>query len=152
MVKIFFYTSTPKKFGTEITCTLAFSIDNTYQFHPVYSQNKLKELLRNEVGETPIVILAATTHQELDELLPLRQQHKDFPVVLLLEDESEETIHKAHKFHPKFLTTVHHDFNHVLSVVEQLSKTYNHVYPVEKTIPRETKHMTRMVPKEKGVG
>jgi hypothetical protein len=151
MVKIFFYTSTPKKFGTEITCTLAFSVVNSFQFHSVYSQNKLKEMLQNEMDATPIVILAATTHQELDELLPLRQQHKDFPVVLLLGDDTDETIHKAHKFHPRFLTTVHHDFNYVLSVVEQLSKTYNHVYPVEKIIPCETKHMTRMVPKGKGV-
>ena len=132
MVKIFFYTSTPKKFGTEITCTLALSVVHSFQFYSVYTQNKLKELLQNEVGETLIVILAAMTHRELDELLTLRQQHKDFPIVLLLEDESEETIHKAHKFHPKFLTTVHHDFNHVLSVVEKLSKTCNHVDPIKR--------------------
>jgi len=130
MVKIYFYTSVPKKFGTEITCTLAFSATNSFQFHSVYSQNKLKELLYNEIDMLPIVILAALTHQELDELLPLTQQHKDFPVVLLLGDDSEETIHKAHKFHPKFLTTVDHDFSYVLSVVEQLSKILCHDYSV----------------------
>ena len=128
MVKIFFYTSSPKRFSTEITCTLALSATHSFQFHSVYNRHKLKELLKNEVGETPIVILAAMTHQELDELLPLTQLHKDFPVVLLLGDDSEETIHKAHKFHPKFLTTVDQDFSYVLSVVEQLGKILCHDY------------------------
>lgn len=132
MVKILFYTSTPNKFGTEITCTLALSMVNSFQFYSVYSQGQLMEMLRNEVSTTFIVILAAVTHQELDELLVLRNLHRDMPVVLLLPDDSEETLQIAHKFRPKFLTTVQHDFNYVLSVVEKLSQTFRDHCPVEK--------------------
>lgn len=126
MVKILFYTNTPYKFGTEITCMLAMSAANSYQFYSVYNKTKLRQLLQSEAGGAPIVILAAMTHEELDELLALRQLHNDLPVVLLLADESEATLQKAHKYHPKFLTTIHHDFRQVLSVVEQLSKSCIH--------------------------
>lgn len=124
MVKILFYTSEPKQFGTEITCMLALSAENSFEFQSVYDTESLKQLLQNAITNKPIVILAAMSHQELDELLLLKKRHDDLPTVLLLADETDVTLKKAHMFRPKFLTTVHHDFKQVISVVEKLCKGF----------------------------
>lgn len=125
MAKIIFYTRDPKQFGTEITCTLALSAANSHQFHSVYSQSKLENMLQHEIGSLPIGILAAMTHQELDDLYLLKQMYQDMPVVLIVADESKKTLQKAHKIRPKFITTIHHDFACVLSVVDHISRTKN---------------------------
>lgn len=124
MANILFYTSTPKKFGTEITCMLALSAENSMEFQSVYNTDSLDTLLRKEVTAKPVVILAALSNDELDELLQIKRRYDDLPVILLLADESDETLKKAHKFRPKFLTTIHHDFKYVISVVEKLSKGF----------------------------
>lgn len=122
-VQIFFYTSSPSAFGREITCMLALAIDNSYLFQSVYSKASLRQILCNEQGGTTILILAALHDQELDELLELKQEVcAHIPVILILADDSEATLHKAHKFRPRYLTTIHHDFSQVLSVVEHLCR------------------------------
>ena len=126
MVKILFYTSSPHSLETEIVSIFALCVVNTFQFHSVYNPIKLKQVFQNEVYTKPIVILAPMSHQDLDDLSSLQELYTTLPVVLLLPDESDETLQKAHKFQPKFLTTVKHDFTYVLSVVEQLSMIYCH--------------------------
>jgi len=132
MVKILFYTSAPKQFGTEITCMLALSAENLFEFQSVYNTDNLKQLLQNELTAEMVVILAALSHSELDELLQLRQRYDDLPVILLLADDTDETLKIAHRFRPKFLTTVHHDFTYVMSVVEKLCKGLCSYLPLER--------------------
>lgn len=133
-VKIFFYTETPSTFGREITCVLALAMDNGYKFQSVYNQSTLKQMLCNEQAGPTIIILAAMNDRELDELLEIKKEFTHIPLVLILADDTEATLKKAHRFHPRFLTTVHHDFTYALSVVEHLCKTINQSYqryPVE---------------------
>lgn len=122
MVKILFYTSDPKKFGTEITCMLAMSAENSFEFQSVYASSILEQLLQSEGLLNHILILAALSHEELDKLFQLRSRFSDLPIVLLLADDNDETLQRAHMFRPKFLSTIHNDFKDVISVVEKLGK------------------------------
>ena len=99
---------------------LALSAENSVEFQSVYNTETLEQLLQNEIITKPVVILAAMSEGELDELLQLRKRYSDMPVILLLPDDTDETLKKAHMFRPKFLTTIHHDFKYVISVVEKL--------------------------------
>ena len=122
MVKILFYTNDPKRFATEITCMLAMSAENALEFQSVYNSTSLEQLLQIERSTTHIVILAALSNEELEELLPIRMGYPDLTVVLLLADDNDETLKKAHLFRPKFLSTIHNNFKDVISVVEKLGK------------------------------
>lgn len=122
MVKILFYTSNSKKFATEITCMLAMSTENSFEFQPAYNTTSLEQLLQMETSSNCVVILAALSNEELEELLQLRKRYSDLPIVLLLADDNDETLKKAHMFRPKFLSTFKNDFKDVVSVVEKLGK------------------------------
>jgi len=121
MEKILFYTSRPDKFATEITCTLALSTVHAIEFFTAYSYAQLIELFRTEPKNQLIAILTALSHDELDELISIKQMFETVPVVLILPDEHDDTLHKAHKLYPRFLATEGYDFKYVLSVVQNLA-------------------------------
>jgi len=121
MKKIIYYSSSTYNFAGEITRTLALCELYTFGFFSLNYPDQLIQLVRSEPKNQLVVILTVLNHGELDELISTRHMFETVPIVLILPDEDDFTLHKAHQLHPRFITTVNHDYNNVLSVVEKLS-------------------------------
>ena len=123
MMQIFFYTRNPRRFATEITCTLALSAEKSFQFYSVYNQNKFAQLLHDGLGRESVVIAAAPTGEDLNSFSLLREKYHNLRFILLLENYTDKILQMSQKLRPEFMTTVQHDFRYVLSVAELLGKT-----------------------------
>lgn len=121
MTKILFYTSEPERFSREISWTLTLAASNRYQLQTIYDLDILGQALHNENAAAPILVLAAMNDYELDMLHSLRQTHVNLPVILIVADTAKQTLTKARRFNPTFLTTVEEDYVCVLSVLEYIS-------------------------------
>jgi len=120
-MKIIFYASKPDKFAVEITSVNSFSFLQSCDFYPIYNKANLVKSIQSEVQEELIAILTADSDEELMDLVELKQLLHAIPIILIIADDSDTTIHEAHKLRPRFLTTAGGDFNSVLSVVKNLA-------------------------------
>ena len=120
-MKIIFYASKPDKFAVEITSVNSFSFLQSCDFYPIYNKANLVKSIQSEVQEELIAILTADSDEELMDLVELKQLLHAIPIILIIADDSDTTIHEAHKLRPRFLTTAGGDFNSVLSVVKNLT-------------------------------
>ena len=120
--KILFYASRPEKFPTEITCINSFSYSNACTFLPVYNGTYLSDYMQNSEKNEMIAILTATSEEEMTDLVLMKDLFDTIPIILIISDESDSMVHKAHKLRPRFLATFDDDFNSILSVVENLVK------------------------------
>lgn len=64
----------------------------------------ISRLLRHLENKPRVAVLAAGNRQELDELSSLRPLLRDTQIILMLPDEEVETLSRAHRWRPRFLT------------------------------------------------
>ena len=70
-------------------------------------------------------ILIAPTQYDLDRILRLQRLLDGLPLLMILPDGDSDTISKAHKFRPRFLTYVDGDFSEIIGVIEKIAKNFN---------------------------
>ena len=78
--------------------------------------------MQNSEKNEMIAILTATSEEEMTDLVLMKDLFDTIPIILIISDESDSMVHKAHKLRPRFLATFDDDFNSILSVVENLVK------------------------------
>lgn len=77
---------------------------------------KLREPKEGQV----IAVLMATSREELIELNLLGNQFRDIKRILIVSDDSEETISLAHSMKPRFLSTRTDDFSEIVAVLHRI--------------------------------
>lgn len=127
MEKILFYTRRPSQFVKEITCVLALSASNSFQFLSFYNCSDLTRYIHYESQNQLIVILTALSHQEVDELVAVKHVFESTPTVLILPCGDDDIVDKGAELHPRFIASVNQDFNYVLSVVDSLSSDLSRI-------------------------
>jgi len=75
------------------------------------SVEKLSRRFERPRGDICLMILAMGNREILNHLLLMRGQMYDLPVVLILNDAAKETMLKAHKFYPRFITFTGSDYS-----------------------------------------
>ncbi len=69
------------------------------------------------------MIFLAPNRETLLELLLIRNQMYDLPIILILPDKKKETILKGHKFYPRFITFMDSNYS---DLEQYLYKTINY--------------------------
>ncbi|MCK5096557.1 MAG: hypothetical protein KAR45_00555 [Desulfobacteraceae bacterium] len=87
----------------------------------------LKSRLKKSSGSTEkeIFVLLAESKNRLDELTSLIDLLENKRVILILPDESKETISKASQFFPRFFTLVSETYDDLLSVLNKMINQNN---------------------------
>lgn len=67
-------------------------------------------------GDVIVMIFMVPDRKTLLNLLLIRQQMYDLPVILILPDAKRDTLSKAHQFYPRFITEFDSD-SHILAQV-----------------------------------
>ena len=70
--------------------------------------------------EEAIAVLLAGNREELLKILSIGDLLNDIPIILIIPDQDEDTIHKAHALRPRFLTQTNSDFKDVAAVLKKV--------------------------------
>ncbi len=76
--------------------------------------------LRQFSKEPTIAVLYATNRRELSKILAIQNLLFDIHIVLILPDNTDETVSIGHKLHPRFLSYVDSDFKDVTAVLKKM--------------------------------
>ena len=75
------------------------------------SWNRLSRRFERPRGDICLMIFAMRNREILNHLVLMRGQMYDLSVVLILPDAAKETMLKAHKFYPRFITFTGSDYS-----------------------------------------
>ncbi|MCK5310491.1 MAG: hypothetical protein KAJ62_00180 [Desulfobacteraceae bacterium] len=100
--------------------------------HTLNTFDMLKSRLLNNSGsgENEIFILLAESKNRLDELTSLIELLENKRIILIIPDESKETISKASQFFPRFFTPISDTYDDLCSVLNKMitqTKTNKHI-------------------------
>ena len=74
-----------------------------------------------QIGEDPdLFIFSPSTNKELSELVAQKELFNDYPIILVLHDHSNSTIHNGHLLMPNFLTFWDSNLTEVAAVLEKI--------------------------------
>ncbi len=76
--------------------------------------------LRQPQNEISAAIILTATHKELVSLLPMRELLHRIPVILILPDQEQDTVTKAHILRPRLLSYTDSDFSDVRDVFRNI--------------------------------
>lgn len=92
----------------------------TYQ-----TMNGLASRLRQPFADFRIAILIASSKEELFEFLSIHELLSGLKIIIILPDREHDTIAKALRLRPRFLTFYDGDFNEVSAVLCKMLKSYS---------------------------
>lgn len=78
--------------------------------------------LQRPEAEPALVVLVIGNLAELEEFLPLRSPWEDTGVILVLPDETEETLALAQQLNPRYIKSADEDFVELASVIDEILK------------------------------
>jgi hypothetical protein len=87
--------------------------------------SSLLQRIRQRKGDLSVVILCASSSEELTKILTFRHGFQDLRIILILPDRDNETLARALTLRPRFLSYVDTDFSDVSTVLTKMLKTYS---------------------------
>jgi len=101
--------------------------------------NELTKSLIQPKDDLNIVVLLATSREDLRDLIAIEKLLSDFRIILILPDRYKVTISMGHKLYPRFLSYADSDFNDVALVLNKMIENYN-PEPFLQTPIKEAQH------------
>lgn len=124
MVKIVFYTSKPQRFSADIARYLSWSFLQSIDLITVNENKRLISTIAGLKKEKIIIVLVALSISELEELICLKQEFNSLPKILILPDNSVDTLQKGMLLSPVYFMSVQDDFRHVATSIMNLRNMY----------------------------
>lgn len=90
------------------------------EIFPVLEEFSLR--LRRTVGSITVVVLVASTLEELDVLLRDGEVVREVRSILILPDRSPETVSKGHTLYPRFVSYIDSDFKDFEAVLKKMNR------------------------------
>ena len=91
-------------------------------------------------GDIIILLLAST--MEIEQFLKMKELLADFRLIILLTDNREEMVNRAHALMPRFLSTTEEDIDETVRVIERMVRHSMH----QKTIGQTRQTLTQRQP------
>ena len=102
--------------------------DLSFKYQKEFCQtiDTFSQKLRQPQGYQSIAVLLASTQEELEDILIIKNLLDDSRIILILPDRDKETISKGHTLFPRLLAYVDGDFRWVTAVLKKmLSNNHN---------------------------
>lgn len=90
------------------------------------SIDDLSNELRQPAFIPRIVILFASSTEELEDFFPIRELLEDTKIILIVPDTNPATLLKGHILRPRFLSDYNSDFVDIAAVVGKMIKKLEH--------------------------
>lgn len=89
-----------------------------------------------------IIILLLDSPMEIEQFLKIRELLADFRLIILLTDNREEMVTRAHALMPRFLSTIEEDIGETVRVIERMVRRSAH----QETTGRNRQKLTQRQP------
>ena len=80
----------------------------------------LSKRLKIDTSDVSIILLSISGHRTLNELLTIRNQLIGHRIIIILPDQKNETLSKAHLLYPRFISYNDNNFEDLKAVVEKM--------------------------------
>lgn len=88
--------------------------------------DELSQRLRQPLFNPTIAILLATTGEELQNILSIKDLLWDIKIILIVPDMKRGTVAKGHTLRPRFVCDCHSDFVDVAAVLSLMMRNLGH--------------------------
>lgn len=95
-----------------------------YKFEICRSINELSKRLRQPVFNPTVAILLASSREELQDILSIRDLLGDAKIILIVPDANPDTVAQGHSLKPRFLTYGESDFVDVAAVLKRMFSNF----------------------------
>ena len=76
-----------------------------------------------QLGQRPnVAVLFASNTEELNRLLEMKDLFSDVPVIVIIPDENQKSIHLGHKLYPRFLGTMNESLSAIPDILLKMKK------------------------------
>jgi hypothetical protein len=96
------------------------------KFEICRSIGELSKRLRQPIFNPTIAILLATSRDELQDILSIRDLLGDMKIILIVPDMNSGTVAKGHTLRPRFLCDCNSDFVDVAAVLSLMIRNLSH--------------------------
>ncbi len=95
--------------------------DGNFQIYKTF--NSLKVRLKKSFGDSrsEIVIILAESRERLNQLTSLIDLMEGRRIILILPDESKQTLSRASQFFPRFFTTLKDNYDDLCKVISKMT-------------------------------
>lgn len=136
MVRILFYATQLEMFSQEISHLQSLLFDTELLF--ISDRTDLICMLPELCREQTVVILFASSDEELEDLVNIKEKFASMPTVLVLPDDHVETFQKGMLLHPLYFMARQDDFRYFSSAIDDLCHIYkNHPHKSVRRSPGE---------------
>jgi hypothetical protein len=98
--------------------------ENKFEFYRSIDDFTLR--LRQPVFNPRIAILLASSRDDLQNILSIRELLEDTKIILIVPDTNPATVAQGHTLRPRFLSDCNSDFIDVASVLGQMIRNLDH--------------------------
>lgn len=124
MIRFIFYATRPELFVQEIKHIHSLLFSYHARFVIINDRVELLSFIPESRKESTVLLLFASTHEELEDLVNIKEQFSAIPTVLVLPDDCTETVQKGMLLHPLYFMTKHDDPRDFSSAINQLCHIY----------------------------
>ena len=82
--------------------------------------NSLCSSLRRTMRRQCIVVLFAETGEDFSDFFSIQELLMDLSIIFIVPDRAPDTLSKAHRFFPRYVTSTEYDFDDVKMVLERM--------------------------------
>lgn len=132
MVKVIFYAPRSQIFSGDIAFFFPWCMLQPIKLITVHARHALISSVGELNRDRVILILAASSNTDLEELISLKEMFLSLPTILILPDDSLETLQKGMLLNPVYFMTIQDDFCHVSDAVMNLNNIYIQHYNPQK--------------------
>ena len=100
-------------------------MDANVKLEIIGSYDSLVERLQFPISGIEVVVIQASTREELEALIPLKAKLMRLRIILILPDANPEILSLGHQFCPRFLTSIDANFEHVEAVLQRMQNNYS---------------------------
>jgi hypothetical protein len=118
-MRVYLYSSEMEGKGKDIQRMMEdLQLDN--RLSVIRSVDILSQKLKEPWEQKPILVILASTKDELLDLVSIRERLYPVRLILILPDAEEGTISLAHRLRPNYLTYVHRNIEELRVVLERM--------------------------------
>jgi DNA-binding NarL/FixJ family response regulator len=87
---------------------------------------ELRALLSEPIPHNSLVILCVKDRAEMEALLELKNYYRDMPIIILLNESSEELVTLGHSLVPRYLSFLDEGLNNASLIINKMANSISH--------------------------
>ena len=135
MVRFIFYATKPELFSQELSHIKRLLLSYDTETILITDRTQLVCLMPQLDRKDSVVLLFASTDEELDDLVQIKQHFGAIPSILILPDDNTSALQRGMLLHPLYFMSKHAELNQYSLAVDELCRIYSDINQSSYQVP-----------------